>query len=646
MSQNKIKSKKLFLPLILVGLAAASQAQEIQRPQPKFWFGASAAANFNFYSGTTQRLNSEVKAPTALHKGFGIAPFGSVFMEYRPHPIWGFMLNVGYDDRSAKFNGETAPCDCPETLKTKVTYLTIQPSLRIAPFFSNGFYLFIGGAYSYNLEKTFTYTQELQPDKKGEISDMKQGVFSTHVGLGYDIPLVSASKLTQVNLSPFISYHPYFGQEPRSIESWSLSTIRVGLAIKFGKAHAASAAGSSRGGDVAPANASIDFSVRPPVTEQSKRRAKETFPLRNYVFFNEGSTEIPNRYVKLDKAQAAGFKETQFQEATPKDDKGRSERQLSAYYNILNILGDRMNKNPKATITLIGSSAGKGPEIGKAEAESVKSYLVDVFGINGARIATEGRDQPVYPSEQPGGKIDLALLRDGDRRVDIVSSSPELLAPVQVLATQENPLDSRIVLKAKAGSGSSVKSWTVDVIDEKGDAQHFGPYTKEQESLSVNGILGDRPEGNYKVVMIGKTSEGNEIRKESKMHLVHNAEPKEEALRFSVLFDFDKSTTVATYEKFLTEVVAPAIPENATVVIHGHSDIIGDTDHNSELSMDRALETQRILKKAVAKSGKKGIKYETFGLGDDEDFAPFQNKYPEERFYNRTVIVDIIPASK
>jgi outer membrane protein OmpA-like peptidoglycan-associated protein len=639
MQPNNISPNKLLIPLLLAGMVNISKAQEVIRPQPKFWIGVSGAANFNFYSGTTQTLNESAKAPTPFHNGFGVAPFGSVLLEYRPVPKWGVMLNVGYDDRSAKFDGVNAPCDCPATLKTNLAYIIIQPSLKFTPF-KSGLYIFAGGAYSINIKNDFTYTQEKQPDKSGEISDTKSGVFSTHIGVGYEIQLTSKENLSQINLSPFISYHPYFGQEPRSIESWSLSTLRVGLSLKFGKAKAKSAGATAA---VAP-DAGVQFSVRPPVTAQARRNAKETFPLRNYVFFNEGSIEVPSRYVKLSNEQALEFKEASFQEPEPKDAEGRSDRQLTVYHNILNIIGDRMRKNSAITITLIGASAGKGSEIGKAEAESVKAYLVNVFGINEARIATEGRDQPIIPSEQPGGKIDLVLLRDGDRRVDIVSSSPELLAPLQIRAVQVNPLDSRIVFKAKASEKESVESWSIDVTDDKGKVQHFGPYTKEQESISANTILGDRTSGKYKIVMSGKTKGGKEIRKESSMNLERNVEPKEEVLRFSVLFDFDKSKTVSTYEKFLVDVVAPSIKNNSTVVIHGHSDTIGDDDYNANLSTDRALETERILKQALAKSGKNGIKYEIYGLGADEDFAPFANKLPEERFYNRTVIVDVVPT--
>lgn len=30
------------------------------------------------------------------------------------------------------------------------------------------------------------------------------------------------------------------------------------------------------------------------------------------------------------------------------------------------------------------------------------------------------------------------------------------------------------------------------------------------------------------------------------------------------------------------------------------------------------------------------------GFGEEEQISPFENKYTEERFYNRTVVIDII----
>ena len=45
----------------------------------------------------------------------------------------------------------------------------------------------------------------------------------------------------------------------------------------------------------------------------------------------------------------------------------------------------------------------------------------------------------------------------------------------------------------------------------------------------------------------------------------------------------------------------------------------------------------------LAVKGIKGTKFKTNGFGEDEVRAPFENKLPEERFYNRTVVIEIIP---
>jgi hypothetical protein len=172
------------------------------------------------------------------------------------------------------------------------------------------------------------------------------------------------------------------------------------------------------------------------------------------VFFDEGSTQLSPRYITLTSSQAAGFKESQLQNEQSADMTGRSARQLTVYHNILNILGDRLRANPDATITLTGAS-GEGPAEGKTLAENVKQYLVTTFGIDGARIITVGRTKPVIPSEQPGGTKELVLLRAGDRRVDITSTSPQLLMevgggmmrPIQINTTQINPMDSQVVLQ-------------------------------------------------------------------------------------------------------------------------------------------------------------------------------------------------------
>jgi len=96
----------------------------------------------------------------------------------------------------------------------------------------------VGGSYGYNIDKSFAYTFDqntgnLFTTTEGDFSNIRQHVFSTHVGLGYDIQLAAANSPNQVALSPFVSYHPYFGQAPRDMETLVIidSTCRCGVEI-------------------------------------------------------------------------------------------------------------------------------------------------------------------------------------------------------------------------------------------------------------------------------------------------------------------------------------------------------------------------------------------------------------------------------
>ena len=655
------KSKFSFLFLLLMIAGSAIQAQQQKRVQPVWWFGESGAANFNTFRGTTQKLTSYLSVPTAFHKGNGVKPYGSLLIEYRPKKVWGGMLNIAYDNRGGKFDEVIAPCNCPANLTTNLSYLSIEPSIRLAPF-SNAFYVFAGPTIGINISKSFTYTQLKQNDVRDEWSDIRKTMVAAQVGLGIDIPVSKPSSETQMTISPFASFQTDLLQAPRAVESWAVYTVRAGIALKFGTGKRTAAAKAETITIVTPAPApvtvivtqkEVQFSVRAPKIVPANRRVKETFPLRNSVFFDMGSTDIPSRYVTLTTTQAASFKEEQLQESQPNNlNVGRSQRQLAVYHNILNITGDRLRSNPQSAITLIGA-AEKNPVEGKLLADNIKQYLVTDFGIDPSRINTEGREKPLIPSEQPGATKEISLLREGDRRVDIYSTSPELLLqvgganseflrPVQITDMQENPLDSHVIFTTE-GATELLNSWSVDVIDEKMNVQHYGPYYSDQASVSGKTILGSNTQGNYKIVMTGENKTGGSIKKESFVSLMKMDDVKQEGMRYSILFDFDKSKSIAAYEKFLTEVVAPLVPENGTVIIHGHTDIIGEEAYNMKLSQERARDAQKILEHAFANSGKKGIKVEAYGFGEDLAMAPFDNNFPEERFYNRAVIIDIIP---
>ncbi|WP_416856431.1 OmpA family protein [Flavobacterium sp. ZT3R25] len=637
----------------------AQQTIEVKYTKPSWYFGVAGGANFNFYRGSTHQLNDAFTPPATFHDGDGVGLFIAPLLEYRPADSrWGVMLQAGYDNRKGTFDQVVTPCDCPADLSTNISYITVEPSLRFAPFKSN-FYLYGGPRLAFNMDKSFTYQlginpaypdQAASPAVTGDLSDVKKTIFSMQIGAGYDIPLSSDSNKTQFVLSPFVAFQPYFGQNPRSTETWNITTLTAGIALKMGQGR-----NIQESTDVL-ADREVQFSVNSPSNIPGERRITEIFPLRNYVFFNVGSTEIPSRYVLLTKNQVKDFKEDQLEVFAPKNLSDRSKRQMIVYYNVLNILGDRMQKNPSSTITLVGSSE-KGPEDALAMAESIKTYLVNVFAINPSRITTKGQNKPNIPSEQPGATLELELLREGDRRVSIESTSPDLLMefqsgpdaqlkPVQIVPLQEAPVVSYVTFNNK-GANEALSTWSLQISDEQGKVQSFGPYTQDEVSIPGKSILGSRPEGDYKVKMIGQTKSGKIVEKETPVHMVLWTPSKmEEGMRYSIIYEFNKSKAIAIYEKYLIEVVTPKIPVGATVIIHGHTDIIGEEVHNQDLSLARANDVKSIIESGLSKVSRNDVKFEVLGYGENENKSPFENKTPEERFYNRTVVIDIIPVVK
>jgi outer membrane protein OmpA-like peptidoglycan-associated protein len=634
--------------------------------QPSWWFGAAVGANFNFYQGSTQKINEDLTIPVPFHNGNGVGLFVGPHIEFHPASSkWGVMLDAAYDGRKGEFKDVLSPCNCPNQLSTKLSYISVESNLRFAPF-KKGFYLYAGPRFAFLQEKSFNYRLVKNPesteqpqnaDIKGDLSDMKNTQISMQIGAGYDIPVTSKDHQNQFVISPFVSFQPYFGQSPRTIETWNITTLRGGVAFKFGHGHKNAGTNDVVSEPIVVekeilAEKIVVFTVKAPANIPTERRVRETFPIRNYVFFDKNSTEIPDRYVLLKKEEVSKFGVDQLEVFTPKKLSGRSKRQMVAYYNVLNILGDRMIKKPTTTITLVGSADDNAPE-GKTMAESVKKYLVDVFGIEGSRIKTEGRDKPLIPSEVKGGTKELELLAEGNRRVTIETSSPTLLMefqsgnapllPVEIDAVQEAPLDSYVSFNVQGGT-EAFKSWSIEIKDDKGAIQKFGPYTQDHMTLPGKTIMGSRPEGTYKVTMIGLTNDGKEVRNETSVKMVLWTPPKtEQGMRYSVLFDYNETDVTAMYDKYLTEIVAPKIPKNGTVIIHGYTDVIGDADNNVKISVARANEVKSILQKALTNSGRTDVKFELYGFGEDEKLAQFENKFPEERFYNRSVVIDLIP---
>ena len=242
--QNQFKSKKLrfqiisrfvICAIIIMCFNVTATSQE-KYTQPSWWFGVAGGANFNSYGGSFRNINQDIMLTYPFEHGFGVGGFVAPLLEYhRPNSIWGFMLQQGVDNRRAEFQ------QTDKQLFARISYFTVEPSIRISPFRSN-FYLYAGPRLGLLWSTSFKYKRagfndhpnEADPNSEAYIRSLKKNLVTMQVGAGYDIPVTSKSTRTQVMISPFVSFHPSLGQNLRTIESLTLNTLRAGIALKVG----------------------------------------------------------------------------------------------------------------------------------------------------------------------------------------------------------------------------------------------------------------------------------------------------------------------------------------------------------------------------------------------------------------------------
>lgn len=178
-----------------------------------------------------------------------------------------------------------------------------------------------------------------------------------------------------------------------------------------------------------------------------------THPLLMYVFFDEKSSTIPDRYIQLNAEQAIDFNVDDLYGKT----------NLEVYYNILNIIGKRMMRYPKARLSIVGCNAGTWEggtiEISNARALAVKNYLSSVWGVDSKRLTLEARGLPDIRSNPalPDGQAE-------NRRVEFITDNPKILEPVVANDTVRRTTPSTIRIKTAITSSDGIDEWSVKVM--------------------------------------------------------------------------------------------------------------------------------------------------------------------------------------
>jgi outer membrane protein OmpA-like peptidoglycan-associated protein len=645
-----------------LGSVVITTAQETPEMDHANWrFGLYGGLNGNFV-GTGQQTFNEVSGNPQfdqLHTngaqdiidGSAIGYYTGLMTEYSPLGLLGFQLRAGLDDRRVNFNDwdVTDPANAIR-FSARMTYVSVEPMLRLN-IVQPAFHMTVGPLLSFNVAHTYDFVGRDEIDSTQynivgqDIPNVNGFAYGVSGGLGYDILMNSKSEgRTRWYLTPFAEASYMMDQRERAESAdrndvWVTTSIRGGFQLKFGNAPAPVAIVAVA--DDAPV---MDLSLRAPSGITESRSVTEWFPLRNYIFFNQpGDVAVPAKYTKLSPSEAAAFDEKSFltppSTGTSTTTMSRSQRQMGVYYNALNIYADRLRDNT-GTITLTGAAPSAAD--GQRQAQAVKDYMVATFGVDPSRVNVKGAVRAPHASgDRDTPSEDLDLVREENLRVEVSSDNPAILKPVEIMSLQTEPIDNDLALNVRANG--PVDSWMVTVTGE-GFNQTYGPYKGTAQRIDAKPILGTRASGNYTASVVATMGDGKTVTKTSNFSLVRRELAPVTGQRYSTLFEFDDSRTVQTYDQFLRSEVAPRIPSGSTIVVHGHTDRVGTEDYNLELSNRRAQEARRVLEDELKKLGKTAT-FDSYGFGETEQRAPFGNENPEGRYYNRTVLIEVIPGS-
>lgn len=354
--------------------------------------------------------------------------------------------------------------------------------------------------------------------------------------------------------------------------------------------------------------------------------SKQMRPLLNYVFFDENSAEIPDRYEALTAGEASGFRVESL----------RGSDVLPTYYHILNIIGRRMTERPSATLTLTGCNADAGDEQGNTalsgrRAEAVRRYFINVWGVAPGRISVKRRNKPEKPTASADAAAEAAA---ENRRVEITSGEAAILAPFisadttrmavtpSLRAAMANSTKKGVVFDIRAG-GASVRKVTADtgaavwnIALESSDALNALAAAREVkiQASAADGAAAEATVPVELTTLRRKRSAGVADREIDRYRLI--------------LFDFDNAGLTAANRSAIA-LIRENIRTGARVSVRGYTDRLGEEQHNRTLSEERARAAARALGLADADAAGSG------------ETLLYDNDLPEGRFYSRTVHVTV-----
>ncbi len=370
---------------------------------------------------------------------------------------------------------------------------------------------------------------------------------------------------------------------------------------------------------------------------------RETFPLLNYLFFDQGSSALPARYAQLTSESVSSFSES-----------GITGGAMTYYYNVLNIIGSRMRQHRDATLTISGHINTIGEEkanrsLAEARARIVQNYLRTVWGIEEARLPIVVGTLPAVPSSS--NDVDGQA---ENRRVELTSDTWEIMKPVMFVNrfTSITPEAVQFTMEHAAPEGLARWAWNVQQGGRTFD-ERSGAFLEKRMTWNWRNLRNEVVASSGDLACtIAVTDSAGDHAEAGPVHIAVRKLLRERLQNVTtdpggitrekislILFPFDVYEPGERNERILGDHVFPRLTAGATVSITGYTDIIGSEEYNQKLSEKRAEAVHsRVLQHAASIIPPDRITF----TGVGELHPIHDNLLPEGRFYNRTVGLEIV----
>jgi outer membrane protein OmpA-like peptidoglycan-associated protein/opacity protein-like surface antigen len=647
-----MKSQHIGLTFLLILLASSLSAQMLrEEPAPSPGYGVFGNFHHNMHT-TDFRVLPGVPGCCPQYTdgdgdGFGIGLLYEIPLATRlslalrgSYATHGALL-LSRETTTVGINGVPTVAIIEHSIDAGLSSIGLEPLLGYRLLGDLRFHA--GGRVGYVLGKRYEQNEELiQPDgtfenglrtrnpTSGDIPDASATHAALVTGFSYSLPMNGEGTLF---LRPELLYA--FGITPVVSDlTWQANAVRAGIAIVYtprvevipleapppppppppppakpALACELRLAGLDAEGSETPLSGVL---VEEFVSTQFR-------PMLAYVFFEENSAVIPERYHTLPPAKAASFAPDDLHLAG----------MLDVHHHLLNIIGRRLREHPFAAIAITGCNANVGTEAGntalsRSRAETVRDYLRTVWGVEERRMTVQARDLPSRPSgsDQSDGIAE-------NRRVELSSDTWEIMQPILTRGNERQVTPPAIRFTPSITSEAGVRAWALVVSQNDRELKRFEgngtpPPSFDWETAFEPESIPSASEDLAYVLTVRDASDQT-TRTRGVMPLTVRKVDREVGRYSLILFDFDQAT-LNPYNRRIADMIRPAIGPAAEVRITGYTDRIGEAAYNLKLSEDRARNVARVLGISNAR-----VK----GLGQSVELH--DNRLPEGRFYSRTV---------